>query len=208
MKRQVVDLMLILVFFGFTLIKDVSMPRKSMINVIEKNFDVILNYKLNDYEYLRKINNIKTNYDYKCVTTIKKHTISDFYKYITLYNNNCKTKTGDIVLNEKGMIGVVTKVSKKEIKTMLLTNPKSTVSVRIGDTYGSLTSKNGNMIISDINNYSNVNIGDVIHTSGLTNIPNNIPIGRIKKISKEIIYVDLLDNRYDNPYVLIIGDNI
>ena len=206
MKKQIYELIIVTIFFSLIVIKDTALLNKSKIVVIENTFDKLLDYKLKDYDNLLKINKIKTNYNYKCVTTIKRNATNDFYKYIMLYNNNCNAKSGDLVINEYGLIGIITSKSSKTIKVKQITNPSLKISVNIRNNLGTLKSDKGTLIIDDISSINDINIGNIVYTSDFANIPSNIAVGTVKKISKGRIIVNSFE-KIDNPYVIIIGDN-
>ena len=145
---------------------------------------------------LSKIENIpKYNSDYLIGRVILRD-IHNFYKEIVINVGNDKVSIGDIVVNEEGLVGIISEV-KKDISYVKLIDSGYNISVKIGNTYGNL---NGNKI-DLLDKYSELTAGDIIYTSGITNVPEGIYVGKIKEIKmdndnlgKEII-VDLVDNR-------------
>jgi hypothetical protein len=110
------------------------------------------------------------------------------------------------VLNYNGLVGIVTKVEKNKCNVKLLTTDFN-ISVRINDTYGNLNDG----IITMIDKYSDINIGDNIYTSGLDDVPGDIYVGEVLSVSldkdelgKEV-KAKLVDNNYLN-YVYIVGN--
>ena len=73
-------------------------------------------------------------------------------------------KKGDAVLTNDGLVGIVKKTYKDSSIVDLITSRDSAISVKINDEYGILKCINNNMVVTDINNYSNISIGDKIYT--------------------------------------------
>lgn len=124
----------------------------------------------------------------------------NFYDEIIIDTNN-KVNVGNAVVNEEGLIGVVSKVNKKTYVKLLTSNYK--VSVIIGDCYGNLSNSKVDMVDKDCQ----INKGDVVSTSGLNNISRGIYIGKVKSVKESnlgfVVDVDLIDNKYLN-YVGVI----
>lgn len=118
-------------------------------------------------------------------------------------------KKGDAVLTNDGLVGIVKKTYKESSIVDLITSRDSAISVKINDEYGILKCINNNMVVTDINNYSKISIGDKIYTSGLGNINKDIYVGIVKDIKlnntgiEKIIYVDI-GNRLNNLNYLYI----
>ena len=152
-------------------------------NILQLEIDSLKN----DIEELTKLK--YDNYNY----IVGKITYKDLYNsdtYFIEYNEELNNK---LVINDKGLIGIVNNHILTKVSDLSL-------SVKIGDNYGILKDNK----IKIVN--GNYNIGDVIYTSGLTSINENIIIGYIKEIKKyeleTIILVDYID--IDTNYVLII----
>ena len=119
---------------------------------------------------------------------------------------NVGVEVNDAVLNYNGLVGIVTKVEKNKCNVKLLTS-NFNISVRINDTYGNLNDS----VVTMIDKYSDINIGDDIYTSGLDDVPGDIYVGEVLSVSldndelgKEV-KVKLVDNNYLN-YVYIVGN--
>lgn len=118
-------------------------------------------------------------------------------------------KKGDAVLTNDGLVGIVKKTYSDSSIVDLITSRDSAISVSIGDYFGILKCINNELVITDINNYSNINVGDKIYTSGLGNINKGIYVGVVKSINltdtgiEKIIYVDI-GNRLNNLNYLYI----
>ena len=101
---------------------------------------------------------------------------------------------GDLVINELGLIGIISKVNKHTSIVDLLPNKNTHIAVHIGDVDGLLESDNGKLVIKNITRNDNINIGSDITTSGLGNLPANIYIGKVKEIheTKENLSYEIL----------------
>ena len=111
-----------------------------------------------------------------------------YYFYDTLTINkgsNDKIKNGSAVFNAEGLIGVITKVNKRSSRVELITKATNEISVIIHGRYGIITGyskEEESLIIKNINNYDNIEINDLVYTSGLGNLPGGIYVGKVEKI--------------------------
>ena len=146
-------------------------------NILESDYNKLLEFSEIDYIY---------ESDYINTVIIYK----DIYNYmneITIRGGKDKELDKNPVIYDNTLIGFIDKVNNNDSIVKLITNNNSKVSVKINDELGILEYKDNNLIISDINNYANINIGDNIYTSGLGNVKENIYIGEVKDI--------ILDNK-------------
>ena len=173
-------------------------------NILESDYNKLLEFSEIDYIY---------ESDYINTVIIYK----DIYNYmneITIRGGKDKELDKNPVIYDNTLIGFIDKVNNNDSIVKLITNNNSKVSVKINDELGILEYKDNNLIISDINNYANINIGDNIYTSGLGNIKENIYIGEVKDIildKKDIekkIIVDYKINIKNIDYVTIIKESI
>lgn len=118
-------------------------------------------------------------------------------------------KSGMAVVNEKGLIGVVSSVNKNISKINLLSNVDN-LSVNINGYYGRLDYVDGKLVIKDISREAQINLNDEVYTSTLGNIKEKIYVGKVINvkndvIEKMIIVESLVD--FDNlNYLLVVGD--
>lgn len=138
--------------------------------------------------------------------------IYDFYNKITISKGeNANLKVGDIVINEQGLIGIIAKVAKNYSEVKLITNKDTNISVKINDSYGILYAIDNKLYVKNIKLDNIINIGDIVYTSGLTNIPENIKIGTVKKVNKDsleleyILDIDSYNNFNKIKYVGVIS---
>ena len=157
------------------------------------NIDVIY-----DVNYINTVIIYKDIYNYLNEITIKGGSNQDILKYPVIFDNT--------------LIGVIDKVNKNTSIVKLLTNKDSKISVKINDEIGLLEEKDSELIVSNISNYSQIKVGDMIFTSGLGNIKDNIYIGLVKEIIdtnkdiEKIIKVDYRINIKDIDYVTILKE--
>ncbi len=109
--------------------------------------------------------------------------IYNFFDKITITKpKNINYQKGSLVVNNQGLIGIINKTKKNSSEVILLTNNKTSLSVKINNSYGILSAKDSKLYVKNIKSNQKINIGDKIYTSGLTNTPENIYIGEVKNI--------------------------
>ena len=142
------------------------------------------NYLKEELDNIKKVNDVKINDDLDLkVSRVKYRDVYEYTNTITIFKGfkNGVFK-GDVVLNNEGLIGVVTKTYDYYSIVTLITNKDSNISVKINDAIGILKVINNNLVVTNINNYELVNKEDKIYTSGLGNLPENIYIGTVEDV--------------------------
>lgn len=168
-------------------------------------------YLKEELESLKKINNISKNDDLNLIVSRVKY--RDVYEYsntITILKGfKDGVFTGDTVLNNDGLIGIITKTFEHYSIVTLITNKNSNISVKINDAIGILKVIDNKLVVVNLNNFSKITINDKIYTSGLGNLPNDIYIGKVKNINlnnteiEKVVDVDI-NSRLDKlDYVFI-----
>lgn len=175
---------------------------------IELNYDKYLKDELDN---IKKINNIEFNDDLDLqVSRVKYRNVYEYSDTLTIYKgfkNN--VFVNDVVLNNDGLIGIVTKTYDYYSIVTLITNKNSNISVKINDAIGILKTINNTLVVTNINNYEKVNVDDEIYTSGLGNLPDNIYIGKVKSINlnnteiEKVVEVNINDRLEKLDYVFI-----
>lgn len=175
---------------------------------IELNYDKYLKEELDN---IKKINNIEFKDDLNLqVSRVKYRNVYEYSDTLTIYKgfkNN--VFVNDIVLNNDGLIGVVTKTYDYYSIVTLITNKNSNISVKINDAIGILKTINNTLVVTNINNYEKVNVDDEIYTSGLGNLPDNIYIGKVKSINlnnteiEKVVEVNINDRLEKLDYLFI-----
>lgn len=91
-------------------------------------------------------------------------------------------KTGDIIINEYGLVGIVSSV-KKHVSFVKTINHKDTnISVKVGEVYGMLKKDDGKLIIEDIKTKDSYLVGTFVKTSGFTSVPEDILVGEVSSV--------------------------
>ena len=91
-------------------------------------------------------------------------------------------KTGDIIINEYGLVGIVSSV-KKHVSFVKTINHKDTnISVKVGESYGMLKKDDGKLIIEDIKTKDSDLVGTFVKTSGFTSVPEDILVGEVSSV--------------------------
>ncbi|MCM1053560.1 MAG: rod shape-determining protein MreC [Ruminococcus sp.] len=193
LKKKYFYIVLIIIYLAF-LMKDIFLKPISNINVLKGNY---LNnkeeYYKNEYENLSKMLNIEPNsYDITYSKIITRN-IYEFWNKITIAKgSNNNIKKGDIVINEDGVIGLISKVYNNYSEVLLITNNKTNISVKINDSYGILTSLDNKLIVKNIKLNSEIKKDDKIYTSGLTDIPEGLFIGTVSSINKDNLELEYI----------------
>lgn len=175
---------------------------------IELNYDKYLKDELDN---IKKINNIEFNDDLDLqVSRVKYRNVYEYSDTLTIYKGfKNSVFVNDVVLNNDGLIGIVTKTYDYYSIVTLITNKNSNISVKINDAIGILKTINNTLVVTDINNYEKVNVDDEIYTSGLGNLPDNIYIGKVKSINlnnteiEKVIEVNINDRLEKLDYLFI-----
>lgn len=184
---------------------------------INPNLDtskIVINYDKHLKEELDKIKKIKDiefqdNLDI-IVSRVKYRDVYEYSNTLTIFKGTKNNvNVGDAVLTNNGLVGIISKTYDYYSVVSLITNKKSNISVKINDAVGVLKMNEGKVVVTSINNYKNINIGDEIYTSGLGNLPDNIYVGKVKSVSlndteiEKVIEVDI-KNRLDTLDYLFI----
>ncbi|MDD4706458.1 MAG: rod shape-determining protein MreC [Bacilli bacterium] len=159
----------------------------------EKNKILIEEYQnLLDFK-----NNIKFEYNYTICNVMKNN--YGFGNYII---NGDNYSIGDEVINEKGLIGIISKINNKtsEVKKIYNTN----LIVKINNETGKIITKDkdNNLIVKEISNYNDISLNDVVYSI------NNTYIGKIIKIKYDVLdnYLTVKTIDLDNiKYVAVIS---
>lgn len=184
---------------------------------INPNLDtskIVINYDKHlkeELDNIKKINDIEfdDNLDI-IVSRVKYRDVYEYSNTLTIFKGTKNNvNVGDAVLTNNGLVGIISKTYDYYSVVSLITNKKSNISVKINDAVGVLKLENGKLVVTSINNYKNISIGDEIYTSGLGNLPDNIYVGKVKKVSlndteiEKVIEVDI-ENRLDTLDYLFI----
>lgn len=189
MKRILKNNYMFLILFIIFLLKE---PIYNIINYNDKTYTTIKCDNLeSDYNKLLEFNNIDINYNLEYTNTyIIYKDIYDYMNEITIKGGKDKGFNNNLVIYDNTLIGIITKVNKNSSIVRLLTNNKSKISVKINEEVGVLEYINNKLIVSNISNYSDIKVGDLIYTSGLGSVEENIYIGLVKSITLDNLGIE------------------
>lgn len=171
------------------------------VRYLESEYDELNDFKESmslyaSYNYLVTRVIFRENYFYDAEIIIEK-------------GSNDGIKNGMAVVNENGLVGIVSDVLNETSKIKILYNIDN-LPVGVNGVYGKLVYENGNLMIKDISRDIVINLNDEVYTAGLGNIKEKLYIGKVSKvkdgvIEKEIIIESSVDFDHLN-YLLIVGD--
>lgn len=153
---------------------------RRQLNALKEELDI--DYALADYEYLN--------------ATVISRNIGYWHNKITIDKGTYNGVEKDmVVINSKGLIGKVIKSSTftSDIRLITTSDTNNKISVHISNgsnnLYGLINSYdyNNNVLeLEGISNTKDVNIGDLVYTSGLGGIfPSGILIGKVTEITTD-----------------------
>ena len=152
--------------------------------------------EIKDLKKVLELNNTLSESSYMNATIINRN-IGYWYNTITIDKGEKDGVEKDMaVINNDGLIGIVTKTSKLNSTVKLLTttdtNSKISVKIKVGEDnyiFGLLVGYDKDkksFIIEGIANNTEIPISSMVTTTGLgNNFPSGILIGRVDKITKD-----------------------
>ena len=144
------------------------------------------NYYQKEYENISKLLEIEpNNYQIRYSKVILRDVYEFYNKFSIDKGSKDMIKEGDLVINELGLIGKINKVYQNYSEVIMLTNKDISLSVKIKDAYGILSSKDKKIIVKNIKLNEEINLDDQVYTSGLTGYPEGILIGKVINIKKD-----------------------
>lgn len=149
---------------------------------------------------------VNTNYEEGIIAKVILRDMYSFYDELVI-NVGSKDNINiyDSVICNGSLVGIVTKVNDNTSNVKLISSNYN-ISVKIGNTYGNLNKG----IVTMIDKYSDISVGDLVYTSGLDNILSDIYIGKVKDISLDEdglsnkVIIEYEDNCNLN-YVYVVG---
>ena len=116
-------------------------------------------------------------------------------------------KINDYVINEKGLLGIISKKYQNMAIVKMLTSKDLLLQVQISNCYGLLKDSH----ITNVDAHCNINVGDVVYTSNLYHVKEIIGIGTISKIIRDknnianSFEISLFNNEIIPEEILVIG---
>jgi cell shape-determining protein MreC len=165
-------------------------------------YEINNNYCTNitkEYTELSNMLDISTLSNNLVITKIKYRDIYNFKNYITIYKGyKDNINVGDIVIDKNNyLVGVISTTYSHSSIVRLITNEESNISVKVNEAYGMLKYIDGNLVVTDINNYENINIKDEVTSSGIGLLPGGYFIGTVSKLTHDLTGIEqilLIDN--------------
>lgn len=201
MKKYVfLNFGLLLIFLSFLILN--NYVEKNRFFKYENSFNKTLTNLYNnnlskENKLLKEILDLNSSNDFLITSSY----FSSLYDEIVINKGRSgNIRVGAAVLGEVGLVGIVRNVKENYSTVELLENINSKLSVKINDYYGILIKDKNELVVTGILS-SNMNIGDKVYTSGLTNIPENIYVGIVKEIvNKDDVFETLAIISLDNNY--------
>ncbi len=158
----------------------------SIFNTSNKELYQNPTYYEEEYHKLSELVDLEYTQSKIIYTQVLLRDIYEFYDTITI-NKGTKNnvKVGDLIINSKGLIGLIKETHKNYSKVALLTNNKTNLSVKINNSYGILTSIDGQLVVKNLKLGNSLAVGDAIYTSGLTEVKEGILVGTVKEINTD-----------------------
>ncbi len=202
---------ILLFMFSFIVIGVYAIVNYYLTSSVENQSNIIeyINKDLESkYEALLDEQNINYNRDVLGCKVIERNIYNFFDEIIINKGSSEGIEKGMAVINSKGLVGVINKTFSHTSYVDLITNGDLSISVKVNNSYGIL--KNGH--ITNIVNYSDIDEGTPIYTSGLTKVVEGIKVGDVRKVSldkyqlEKIIDVDIIPLENLNFVFVITGD--
>lgn len=156
---------------------------------LEKKYEKLLDFK----------NNIDITYDY-----IITNTIVNSYGFDKILINGNDYDINDEVVNENGLVGLISKVSGKHSEVTPIYDTK--ILVKINDIEGKILRKddNNNLIVGNLSNYDDINVNDKVYSN------KDSYVGKVVSVSKRDVITEVVVETttiQKNCYVAVIRRN-
>lgn len=156
---------------------------------LEKEYKKLLDFK----------NNIDITYDY-----IITNTIVNSYGFDKILINGNDYDINDEVVNENGLVGLISKVNGKHSEVTPIYDTK--ILVKINDIEGKILRKddNNNLIVGNLSNYDDINVNDKVYSN------KDSYIGKVVSVFKRDVNTEVVVETttiQKNCYVAVIRRN-
>lgn len=172
------------------------------LNILKERNEYLINE-------LDKINNLSkfASYNYQ-ISRLSYRDPKNKSNFYINGGNNENFKEGFALVNNEGLVGIITEVFDDYSKCKTIDNIE--LSIKINDIYGTINgSKNEYLVSNKFSNKDNINLNDVVYTSELGIIKESIKIGTVKKIETndldKTIYIEPYVNLNNISYLYVIG---
>lgn len=169
-----------------------------------------------DYNELLKANDFKINSAFNLIMSkVYLRNIYEFKNTMMIYKGkDYDIAKGMAVINDAGLIGVITETYESSSEVSLITNKSSNISVKIGDNYGILKIMKDDLVVSNLQTYDVINVGDKVYTSGIGNLPGDIYVGEVTEINlnateiEKIVKIKPGVDFAKIDYVMVVDSNV
>lgn len=199
-KISISILVIAILLYGYYPVMDLLIIDKGIDEKIEYN--IIKTERDSLKEQLIKITKLDyDDYDYVYGKVVLRE-LYDFSEEIVIKTSE-EVKKGWMVLNEDGVVGIVSKVKDNFAYVDLITSKKTSLSVMVNNEYGKVLYDNG-LKLENVDK-TNIKVGDVIYTSGLTKYPKGLVVGVVNDVGKDIKVVSNVNDIY---HVVVLKEEI
>lgn len=196
--------------------KNEELSKRMIVITNEKEELESLRKEVEDLKELVKIEKTFTEYETIYAQVISRNKMYWFNTVILNKGSKSGITSDSIVVTDKGLLGIVTGVTKDYSTVKLITNSennKISVGIKTNENfkYGTIIGYDYPFIKVELTSSDkDIKLGDSLVTSGLGNLPKNIKIGKIEKIEKDsygvsnILYVKPYQDMEDINYVAVL----
>ncbi len=178
-----------LVIFIVVLISLLVDPIFSIIIKTNNNLDNMSIHYESDYQNLKKayddLLEFHSHFEDNIISKVVVHDPLLFFDEVIILKGSDEGITkGSIVINERGLVGIIKGVNNHSSVVQLLGNKDTKIAVKIGEVSGLLESENGTLMIKNITSSKEVSINDVITTSNYGVVAPDITVGKVREIKR------------------------
>jgi cell shape-determining protein MreC len=139
---------------------------------------------LDDYNDLLKTIKIQNPNKYQYIyTKIIARDLYNAQKELTILKGTNEGILKNVaVMDNFYLVGIVRKVSKENSVVELLKNSNTNISIKVNNSYGVLNCEKNKLVLNNMSN-DDISLGDIVYTSGLTDVIGNLYIGKVTKIN-------------------------
>ena len=196
--------------------KNEELSKRMIVITNEKEELESLRNEVEDLKELVKIEKTFSEYETIYAQVISRNKMYWFNTVILNKGSKSGITTDSIVVTDKGLLGIVTGVTKDYSTVKLITNSennKISVGIKTNNSfkYGTIIGYDYPFIKVELtSNDKDIKLGNSLVTSGLGNLPKNIKIGKIERLEKDsygvsnILYVKPYQDMDDINYVAVL----
>lgn len=195
---SLVVIMLISIVYREYIISFISHLNDPLLNDNNINLSILENNNNLLKDEVSNFNNlVLDNIEYEYfISKIALRSNKDYYDQMIIYgglNQGIKSKMA--VIDDKGLIGYISKTLNDYSYVTLISSNKVNIAITINNQYGIINGYKNNMLIArNITKPNNINIGDKVYTSSYSFLPDMLYIGDVSFIdSNEAFTEDIIN---------------